>query len=273
MRAGSFRIVDVDEILATAKARGHSQVDLDVPMMKTYGQDAAITQTAWMSGKHHSKNYVWLHIDADGDPFYAGHGRGADAWTRNGGGVWEWFVRERLGGEYRVVILATGMNDDHALSVYEQMLEIYNKRLLNQNSFHRGMDYKALAEEHQTAAGLRPIYEKIYQAKDRHELYRLALEGQEIQYRINYERTETGRYGEVLIAMGAWQPVNTVFITHIIEGYLTQGDVDGARAALAEFKAKAPYLHEHKKVIRLQRMADLGGFIRKPRWMTAQEKI
>ena len=67
--------------------------------------------------------------------------------------------------------------------------------------------------------------------------------------------------------MNAFQSVNTYFITHVIEGFLARADVEGARAALTEFKEKAPSLVDHTKIVRLQKMVDLGGFMRVPQWV------
>lgn len=154
----TFKIVDIEELIAQAKASGVSKISVEVPLLASYTQEACVSQTQWMMLPHHHKHYAWLHVDAEGVPFYAGYGRGPYAWQKNGGIAWEWFVRERLGGEYRVVVLAVGLSEAHIHSIFEQMLEMYNTRLLNQSSFYRGMDYKALKEENDKKRAIRPFY-------------------------------------------------------------------------------------------------------------------
>ena len=149
-----FKMVDVDEVVANAKALGIPTVELELPLKASYGDEASITQTAWMASKHRDKNYVWLHVDAEGVPFYAGQGYGAHAWEKKGGHAWEWFVREELGGDYRVVILAVGMTQSHAECLLEQMQATYAGRLLIQSDMNRGrLNYEAMEEDGRINAG------------------------------------------------------------------------------------------------------------------------
>jgi len=263
----TFKLVDVEELIAQAKASGVSKISVDVPLLASYSNDACVTQTQWMSGPHCTKNYAWLHVDGEGVPFYAGYGRGAFAWQKNGGIAWEWFVRERLGGEYRVVVLAVGMSEAHAQSIFEQMLEMYNTRLLNQASFHRGMDYAALKIENEKKAAIRPYYRIVMSKKPAAEIFQAALTAQQMQYDLNPYRTETGRFGEVLKAMDAYQPINTSFITYIIEWHMGQDDLAAARDALEEFKRRAPRHNDHDRVTRLDKLVARGRFFRRPQWL------
>ncbi|MCC5043008.1 MULTISPECIES: hypothetical protein [Xanthomonas] len=263
----TFKLVDVEELIAQAKMSGVSKISVDVPLLASYSQEACISQTQWMAGPHFNKNYAWLHVDAEGVPFYAGYGRGAFAWQKNGGVAWEWFVRERLGGEYRVVVLAVGMSEAHAQSIFEQMLETYNKRLLNQSSFNRGMDYAALKEENDKKDAIRPYYPIVRSKKPAAMIFQAALTAQNMQYALNPYRTETGRFGEVLRDMDAYQPINTSFITFIVEWHIGQDDLDGAREALAEFKRRAPRHNGHDRITRLDKLVEHGPFYRRPGWL------
>lgn len=263
-----FKMIDADELVANAKALGLKTVELEVPLKASYGEDAAITQTAWMTSKHRDKNYVWLHVDAEGVPFYAGQGYGAHAWEKKGGHAWEWFIRNELGGDYRVVILAVGISSDQAESLLKQVQGTYAGRLLIQNDMSRGkLNYEAMEEDGRINMQLRHYYDVVGDTTDRDQLFENAKAAQKLQYQRCPEKAETGRFYEVLGAMNAFQSVNTFFITHVIEGYLARGDVEGAREALAEFKQKAPILIDHAKVVRLQKMVDLGGFMRVPKWV------
>ncbi len=106
-----FRIVDIEQIVSRAKASGRTRVEVEAPMLKNYGADAVVRQATWLSGVHKDKFYAWLHVTSEGEPFYTGWGRGDQAWVKNGGIAWEWFVRERLGGEYGVVVLVVSQVD------------------------------------------------------------------------------------------------------------------------------------------------------------------
>lgn len=265
--AVTFKLIDVVELIAQAKASGVSKISVDVPLLASYTQDACVSQTQWTTGPHYNRNYAWLHVDREGLPFYAGYGRGAFAWQKNGGIAWEWFVRERLGGEYRVVVLAVGMSEVHAQSIFEQMLEMYNKRLLNQSNFHRGIDYAALKEENDKKAAIRPYYIVMRSKKPAAEVFQAALAAQKMQYELDPYRTETGRFGEVLRDMDAYHPINTLFITFIVEWYMGQDDLVAAREALAEFKRRAPRCSDHDRITRLDKVVARGRFFRRPGWL------
>lgn len=262
-----FKIVDVEAVVAQARAAGLSNVSVEVPLLRTYDEAETVTQTEWMNGVHQGKNYVWLHVDGKGEPFYAGWGRGVHAWQKNGGHAWEWFVRERLGGEYGVVVLAVGMSEAHAQSIFEQMLETYNILLLNQSSFFRGMDYDALKEENAKKDAIRPYYQIVRKKKDPQAVFHAACRAQQMQYDLNPRRTETGRFGEVLEAMNAFHSVNGSFITYVIEGLIGCGDFVAARDELEKFKSKAPQLATQKTILRLENIIARGGFVRTPKWL------
>ncbi|MGV1121208.1 MULTISPECIES: hypothetical protein [Xanthomonas translucens group] len=262
-----FRIVDIEQIVSRAKASGQARVEVEAPMLKNYGAHAVVRQATWMSGVHKDKFYAWLHVTSEGEPFYAGWGRGDQAWVKNGGNAWEWFVRERLGGEYEVVVLVVSQVNEHVVSIFEQMLEIYSTMLLNQSNFHRGMDCAALQEEHDKKAAILPFYQKVRQKKPARQIFEAAQQALGMQYDLDPWRTETGRFGEVLKAMGAYQPINTSFITFIVEWHIGQDDLSAAKAALEEFKSRAPYQASHDRVLRLDKLVEQERFFRRPQWL------
>lgn len=262
-----LNMVDVEALVAQAKASGATRIEVDVPLLASYSEDACVSQTQWMASPQYNKNYAWLHVDADGVPFYAGTGRGAYAWQKNGGFAWEWFVRERLGGEYRVVVLAFGMTDAHAQSIFEQMLEMYNTMLLNQSSFHRGMDYAALEEERVKKDAIRPFYRKVRLRKPARQIFETAKQALALQYELNPYRTEMGRFGEVLKAMDAYAPLSPSFIAYIVEWHIAQDDIPAAKAALEEFKSRAPGQSRHERVVQLTDIVEHGRFVSRPQWL------
>ncbi|MGZ0119554.1 hypothetical protein [Stenotrophomonas rhizophila] len=262
-----FKIVDVEALVSQAKASGASRIEVDVTLLATYSEEACITQTQWMGSPHCNKNYAWLHVDAEGIPFYAGYGRGARAWQKNGGYAWEWFVREQLGGDYRVAILAVGMTDAHAQAIFEQMLEMYNTKLLNQSSFHRGMDYAALEEERAKKEAIRPFYRMVRHKKPARQIFETAQQALAMQYALDPHRTETGRFGEVLKAMDAYTPLSPSFIAYIVEWYVGRGDIPAAKAALEGFTSRAPRQARHEKIVHLAEIVERGSFATRPKWL------
>lgn len=98
-------------------------------------------------------------------------------------------------------------------------------------------------------------------------IFQAALTAQNMQYALNPYRTETGRFGEVLRDMDAYQPINTSFITFIVEWHIGQDDLDGAREALAEFKRRAPRHNGHDRITRLDKLVEHGRFYRRPGWL------
>ncbi|HFJ9692219.1 TPA: hypothetical protein ACG46E_004221, partial [Stenotrophomonas maltophilia] len=99
------------------------------------------------------------------------------------------------------------------------------------------------------------------------EIFEAALTAQKMQYELDPYRGETGRFGEVLKAMDASQPVNDFFITTIVEWYMGQGDLDAAKAAFEEFKKRAPRSAESRRVTRLEKLLERGRFYRRPGWL------
>lgn len=261
-------MLETDEIVAMAK-RCNDEVERftkryfakPVVLPERFDPALATTQSAWMSGPHKDTLYVWLHIDDAGDPFYAGRGRGPTAWDRNGGPAWEWFVRERLGGSYGVLILAHSLTDDHSEALLDNVFEAYCLRLLNRANFHRPHDPHAT-----DAPGALPHhYDGVRQTEDEDERLWLALDAQQMQYESGGTAGECGRFGEVLAAMGATSKITAFFIPYIVEGYMVKGDVSAAREALDEFVRCAPHLANEPKVQRLAKIIERGTFKRRPR--------
>lgn len=220
------------------------------------------SRAQWMTDPAHQSLYVWLHVDDSGDPFYAGRGRGAYAWEVNCGPAWEWYVRHRVGGSYEVAIHAHSLTDAQSEQLLDQLLAQHADQLLNRVNFHRRYDCSAQREMGPDGS----YYDRVQDATDPEEQMRIALEAQQLQYRSGGPTGETGRFGEVLAAMGAHGPqVNNFFIPHIVEGYMVQGKVDEARAALSEFLQHAPNAMASSTIRRLQKIVDRGTFKRRPR--------
>lgn len=227
-------------------------------------QDTAprrITSRAlWLADPAHDSLHVWLHVDAEGDPFYVGRGRGAYAWEVNCGPAWEWYVRHRLGGSYEVSIQAHSLTDTKSEQLLEGLLANYADKLLNRVNFHRRFD--GTVERNPGPHSV--YYDGVRDATDPDEQLRLAEEAQQLQYLSGGPTGETGRFGEVLEAMGATRPqVNNFFIPYIVEGLMVKGEVEAARAALAEHLRYAPHAASVSTIARLQKIVDRGTFKRR----------
>lgn len=171
-----------------------------------------------------------------------------------------------MGGEYRVVVLAVGMSEAHAQSIFEQMLEVYKKRLLNQTSFHRGMGYAALKEENDKKTAIRPYYVVVRSKKPAAVIFEVALTAQ----KCSTTSTPTAwKRADLVKCCGTdvYQPINASFITYIVEWYMGQGDIETAREALAEFRRRAPRHNSHERITRLDKLVGRGRFYRRPGWL------
>lgn len=220
------------------------------------------SRAQWLADPAHEGLYVWLHVDANGDPFYAGRGRGSYAWEVNCGPAWEWYVRHRLGGSYEVSIQAHSLTGAHSEQVLDELLATYADKLLNRVNFHRRYDTAA----ERSAGPDGSYYDRVRDTTDPDEQLRIALEAQQLQYQSGGPLGETGRFGEVLTAMGAAGPqVNNFFMPYIVEGLMVKGEVAQARAALDEFLQHAPNASQSSTIERLQKIVDRGTFKRRPR--------
>ena len=231
-------------------------------MTQQAAKDRVISLAQWKEDPAHASLYVWLHVDSEGDPFYAGRGRGLYAWEINCGPAWEWYVRNRLGGTYEVLIQAHSLSDEQSSQLLDQLLERHADKLLNRVNFYRRYD-----------AGIQPemgpsgyYYDFVRDATDPEARLATALEAQQLQYQSGGAIGETGRVGEVVAAMGAGRPnINNYFIPYIVKGFMTEGDVQAARSALAEFLRYAPNAIQSSKIVSLQRMVDRGTYKPRPR--------
>src|SRR5688572_3039002 len=136
---------------------------------------------AWLQSPWQRVLYVYMHLDDQGEPFYVGRGRGATAWEANGGPAWEWFVRERLGGCYHVLVLAKDLTDEQSAQTLEELLAAYGPRLLNVANCHRGMNYAALETNGRLRKQLRPFYDQIEKILNPNERLAMARQAIDIQ--------------------------------------------------------------------------------------------
>ena len=62
----AFKLVDVEDLVAQAKASGVSRISVDVPLLASYGQEACVSQTQWMTGPHFTKTIrgcTWAQME------------------------------------------------------------------------------------------------------------------------------------------------------------------------------------------------------------------
>lgn len=225
----------------------------------SYDLVRTLTEKQWLSDPRSGALYVYLHLDNEGIPFYAGRGRHSVAWKAHGGPAWEWFVKNRMGGECPVYILAAELGEESSEHLLDRVKEHHGLKLLIQSNSHRGMNYQALDAYWQAKRKVKPYYFSVPNEKDEKLRLTLALEAQEFMYEIDSSETEQGRFGEVLRDMGALRDVRPFFLKFIVEGFVLQGRVEEARAALERFRTKAPG-HD---LSRLERVVQRGTFSRR----------
>lgn len=233
--------------------------------MQSLDIDDAVTESEWLAGPHSQGLYVWLHVDEHGMPFYVGRGRGSTAWNRAGGPAWEYYVRERLGGRYHILIPARGLDDQGSQAVLEKYLERYGPVLLNQTNYNRGMDMVEYEKRRVLNDQLRPLYDRVRNAPNVESRIELAKRGLDLQYQMNRLRLETGLFGEVLREMGADCSVNQFFIKPLIEDLVELRMVEEARGAVKQYAREAPSQTTSSTFRRAHRIAERGTFNRKRR--------
>ena len=223
-------------------------------------EDQCTTESDWMAGPDRESLHVWLHVDDKGVPFYAGRGRGKTAWNRNGGIAWDAYVRECLGGAYRVVIAARNLTDPESEIMLDDYLRIYSDRLLNQSNMHRAVDYAASERRVALKKEIKPLYDVIRDSKDPVVRLDAARRAQLLQYEAAQARVETGLFGWVVSTLFGSADINSFFITPFVEGLMLEGRVEDAREVLATFCQRAPNDVASARVQRLQKMVDRGSF-------------
>lgn len=230
-------------------------------LLDRYDLGQAVEKQAWLE-EHRDELYVFIHLDRNGVPFYAGRGRNGRAWSRQFGLAWEWFVTHRMDNTVPVLMLGTALDDSESAALLEEVLARHGPQLLVQANQHRGMNYEALQRYRSAKDKVGPYYDWVRYEKDEDHRLQLALVAQELMYEVDSSKNEQGRFGEVIRAMGAApSDVYPFFIKYIVEGLLLQGRVEEARSAWAKYRA-----HDSvSKLDAIERMVERGTFRRRGR--------
>ena len=227
-----------------------------------YDLSKTIDCATWLRSVDSANLYVYLHLDNEGVPFYAGRGRNDRAWTVDGGSAWRWFVEHHMGGEVPVCILSQNLDEYSSEDLLEQVKTRHGLSLLIRANGHRGMDYKALDAYWEAKKNLRPYYDMIRNEKDDDIRLDIAIEAQEQMYQLDTYKTEHGRFGAIADEMcGASNNVNSFFIKYVVEGLMLQGKVEEASEELDRFKRKKG----RGNIDRLEKIVARGTYKRRPR--------
>lgn len=92
--------------------------------------------------------YVYVHRDKDGKAFYVGKGTDRRAWSESRHPIWHKYVNERLGGVYEVEIVKSGLTEEKALELEDELIAELGATLVNWINMGRQLDYSALNEYH-----------------------------------------------------------------------------------------------------------------------------
>lgn len=92
--------------------------------------------------------YVYAHVTKDGVPFYIGRGYDRIAWEADRQHYWQRFVGGHLRGEYKVLILEEGLDNDEANRVRDAWIQQETPTLVNWINPHRPEDYVAWGRFH-----------------------------------------------------------------------------------------------------------------------------
>lgn len=87
--------------------------------------------------------YVYVHRDPQGRVFYVGKGKKRRAWEKEGHNpLWHSYV-DRFNGDYEVEVIRSGLNEDEAMWLEEDVMKEYGGQLVNWVNMHRAADYEA----------------------------------------------------------------------------------------------------------------------------------
>lgn len=176
--------------------------------------------------------YVYAHESLDGDVFYIGKGTGRRAWVRGRDMLWELYVTERLGGEYRVRVLEDGLSEDEALEQEEAWMAHYGDALVNRQNMSRGLDMEAFEREHALRDEVESVHAQAIVEQDAGQRVILARRALDLHYQSTQACSEKGVVGELLRAnpMGHMRLLDV-----LVSAHLELGEADQARAALQDY--------------------------------------
>ncbi len=92
--------------------------------------------------------YAYAHVDSSGRIFYVGKGKGRRAWDKDRHSVWQFYVNRHLDGDYRVLILADGLEERAAEDLEAEWIAQEGAGLVNWFNMARGIDLEANARFH-----------------------------------------------------------------------------------------------------------------------------
>ncbi len=110
--------------------------------------------------------YVYVHRDPQGRVFYVGKGKEDRAWEIGGhNDLWRLYV-DRFDGAYDVEIIETGLSEDEALWLEEDVMKQYGGQLVNWVNMHRTADYEGYARYWELRWEIDQLLEKAGQLEE-----------------------------------------------------------------------------------------------------------
>ena len=94
------------------------------------------------------RSYVYAHIDAAGQIFYVGKGKGRRAWSTDRHPLWHYYVEKHLGGNYQVRILQDDLSAEEAEQVEGAWIAQCSDTLVNWFKMGRATGFQALERYH-----------------------------------------------------------------------------------------------------------------------------
>jgi len=181
--------------------------------MRNGDEPVRFTPAPDASQENPRRSYVYAHIDAAGQIFYVGKGKGRRAWSTDRHPLWHYYVEKHLEGNYQVRILQDNLSAEEAEEVEDAWIAQCSDTLVNWFKMGRVTDFQALERYHKLRDANRRLLQDA-KALEVHDLagavnmYVRAIEAIREYALISYEKgfigqlvdeqdEELGRRGEV----------------------------------------------------------------------------
>ncbi len=147
------------------------------------------------------KNYVYAHLDEQGNIFYVGMGVDRRAWNKDRHPLWQRYVQKHLGGKYHVQILQDNLSPEEAEELESEWIaQCGGDTLVNWVNMGRSCDFEANERLHTLRDANRVLIQqaKLTEKRDLEEAVTMYLRAIDAIPRYAFIQPEKGLVGKLL---------------------------------------------------------------------------